>query len=170
MNAMAGRFALLLLAAVFVFPAARADDKIAEMQLRFDREANSVRKAKLLDKLGNAQLAKTRAASHANDYVTVGFVMEKYRDNVRAAFDALRKQHPNAERQLSGYKELQIHVHLAIRRLDETILLAPDEYKPPLQLVHRDLESIDDELLKLIFPRQPPPNSASAPATLGKQQ
>jgi hypothetical protein len=132
-----------------------ATEDVKSLQSRFDRETNSVHKAKLLEKLGDAQLEQTRRASQANDYRTIGFVMEKYRDNARAAVDALKKDHPDAERHTSGFKQLQIHVHKSLREVDEVLVLAPDEYRPPLELVRRDLANIDDELLELLFPRHP---------------
>jgi hypothetical protein len=87
--------------------------------------------------------------------VTVGQVMEKYSDKSRSAHDARKKQHPDAERQLGGYKQLQIHIRKALRDLKEILLLAPPEVKPPLELVQRDLASIDDELLRMLFPPRP---------------
>ncbi|MBV9886426.1 MAG: hypothetical protein JO119_07765, partial [Acidobacteria bacterium] len=126
-----------------------------------DHETNSVHKAKLFEKLSDEQLAEVRRASQSSDYNTVGTIMEKYRDNARAAVDALKKEHPNAEHQLNGYKQLQIHVRRAIRDLKETVLLAPDEYKPPLRIVEHDLSLIDDELLQSLFPS--PPQNANAP-------
>jgi len=134
---------------------------ISELQTRFDHESNSVPKAKLFEKLSDEQLAEVRHASQASDYNAVGTIMEKYRDNARAAVAALKKEHPNAEHQINGYKQLQIHIRRAIRDLKETVLLAPDEYKPPLQLVERDLALIDDELLQSLFPS--PPQTASPP-------
>jgi hypothetical protein len=133
---------------------AKADD-VNSLQTRFDRESNSVHKAKLLEKLGDAQLELTRRASQANDYTTIGFVMEKYRDNARAAIDALKKDHRDAEHHTSGYKQLQIHVHKSLREVDETLVVAPDEFRPPLEVVRRDLANMDDELLELLFPRHP---------------
>jgi hypothetical protein len=135
--------------------ACAATEDVKSLQTRFDREKNSVHKAKLLEKLGDAQLDVTRRASQANDYKTIGFVMEKYRDNARAAVDALKKDHPDAERHTSGFKQLQIHVHKSLREVDEVLVLAPDEYRPPLEIVRRDLAKLDDELLELLFPRHP---------------
>jgi hypothetical protein len=145
-----------------------ASDDVKSLQSRFDRETNSVHKAKLLEKLGDAQLEQTRHASQANDYKTIGLVMEKYRDNARAAVDALKKDHPDAERHTSGFKQLQIHVHKSLREVDEVLVIAPDEYRPPLELVRRDLANLDDELLELLFPRhpqekKPPAKSSGAP-------
>ena len=135
--------------------AAPPADDINQLQARFDRESNSVRKAKLLEKLGDAQLDQTRRASQANDYTTLGLVMEKYRDNASAAVDALKKDHPDAERHTGGYKQLQIHIHKAIRDVDEILVIAPQEYRPPVEIVRRDLAALDDELLTLLFPRRP---------------
>jgi hypothetical protein len=132
-----------------------ATEDVKALQARFDRETNSVHKAKLLQKLGDAQLEQTRRASQASDYKTIGFVMEKYRDNARAAIDALKKDHPDAERHTNGFKQLQIHVHKALREVDEVLVIAPDEYRPPLEIVRRDLANIDAELLELLFPRHP---------------
>src|SRR5258707_9363817 len=148
-------------AALVCFAAAAADE-VSQLQARFDRETNSVRKAKLLEKLGDAEMEQTRRASQANDYKTLGLIMEKYRDNARAAVDALKKDHPDAERHTSGYKQLQIHVHKSLREVDEVLVVAPDEYRPPLEIVRQDLANIDDALLELLFPRHP---SEKKPAT-----
>jgi hypothetical protein len=154
------------LAALVCVGAAAADD-ISQLQARFDHESNSVRKAKLLEKLGDAQLEETRRASRASDYTTLGLVLEKYRDNARAAVNALKKEHPDAERHTGGYKQLQIHIHKAIRDVDEILVIAPEEYRPPIDIVRRDLASLDDELLNSLFPRRPegkkPEEKKSAP-------
>jgi hypothetical protein len=62
---------------------------------------------------------------------------------------------------------LQIHVHKALREVDEVLVIAPDEYRPPLEIVRRDLAAIDDEMLELLFPRHPtekrPAEKSSSP-------
>ena len=142
-----------------------AADTLADLQARFDRETSGVHKAKMLGKLGDAQFEEARRASKAGEYDAVGLTLEKYRDNVRSAIEALKKQHPDAERQSNGYRQLQIHVHKAIREVDDTLLVSPESYKPPLQIVRQDLVNFDDELLKLLFPRRPlsQPESSSPP-------
>lgn len=133
---------------------ALAADQVNDLQTRFDHENNSVRKAKLLEKLGDAQFDATRHASQASDYQSVGLILEKYRDNARVAVDALKRDHPDAERHTNGFKQLQMHIHRSLREVDEAMLVAPPEYKPPLELVRRDLLAMDDELLKMLFPRR----------------
>jgi hypothetical protein len=157
------RLLVLLSATAFTWAGFAAPDKLSDLQSRFDHETNSVHKAKLFEKVGDEQFAENRRASQANDYATVGQVMEKYRDNARAAMTALKREHPNAERQLGGYKQLQMHIHRGLRELDETILVAPQEYRPPLLLVRQDLVSIDDELLQMLFPHRPPPKKVVPP-------
>jgi hypothetical protein len=156
---------LLVLASLpwFASRAVNPDD----LQARFDHESNSVHKAKLFEKLGDEQLAFTRRASQSGDFATVGQVMEKYRDNARTAFEALKKEHPNAERQLNGYKQLQMHIRKALREMREMILLAPEDLKPPLQLVQDDLASMDDELLRMLFPSRPGSRNPSAAPLVG---
>ena len=144
-------------------------ETLAELQARFDRETNAVHKAKLLEKLGDAQFEETRRAGKAGDHATVALTLEKYRDNARAALELLKKQHPDAERQSNGYRQLQFHVRRAIREVDESLLMASDEYKPPLQIVRGDLIAMDDEMIKLLFPGHPakpaktPPPSEKQP-------
>jgi hypothetical protein len=141
----------------------RAADRLSELQARFDRETNSVRKAKLFERLGDEQFSDARHASQNRDYKAVAEIMESYRNNARASLNALKKEHPNAEKQLSGYKQLQIHIHKGVREVDESLLVAPSEFAPPLILVRQDLASMDDELLVLIFPRRPGEKKADRP-------
>jgi len=140
-----------------------ATESLADLQARFDRETNGVHKAKLIEKLGDAQLEEARRAGKAGDYNTVGMTLEKYRDNVRGTVEALKKQHPDAEKQSNGYRQLEMHVRKGIREVDETLLVSPEEYKPPLEIVRQDLIGMDEQLLKMLFPHRPAEHHAPAP-------
>jgi hypothetical protein len=148
-------FSLCLLLLFVPTRAAASTDTLEELQRRFDNEADGVNKAKLLHRLGDAQFDREREASKAGDYETAGFVMEKYRDNVRAALEALKKAHPDAERHPSGYKQLEMHLEAGIREVNDLIATVPEDYRPPLQLVKKDLIDFDREMLHLLFPRRP---------------
>jgi hypothetical protein len=148
-----------------------AADKVSELQARFDSEPNGVHKARMIDKLGDAQFAEADRDEKDGDYAAAGLILEKYRDNVRAASDALMKDNPDGERHPNGYKQLEMHVQKGLRELDELLLLVPQEYKPPLQLVRQDLLLMDDRLLRSLFPRKhevkppaPPPPADPAVA------
>ena len=150
---------------IFCATCCAEEDKIAELQKRFDRETNPVHRAKLLEKLGDAQFAETRRAFKANDLVTVGIVLEKYRDDAREALEGLKKKHPDAERQPNGYRQLEMHVRRGIREVEEILLRVPEQYQPPLQIVRGDLDRMDREMIGMLF-RHPgdQPQSLPAPA------
>src|SRR5277367_3097661 len=133
---------------------AGAADKLSDLQARFDSETNGVHKAKMLQRLGDAEFDEAIRAEKSGDYGAVDLIMEKYRDNVRAASQILEKEKPDAERNSNGYRQLEMHVQKGLRQVDEILLVAPDEYKPPLQLVRIDLLTVDDELLRFLFPKK----------------
>lgn len=155
--------AICSLAFVLSVAPAGAGGQLAALQGQFDRETNSIHKAKLLEKLGDLQFEEARRAGKAGDDAAAGLILEKYRDNVRSAFDALRKQHPDTEKHSNGYRRLEIHVRKGIREVQEALLAAPSGFKPPLEIVRQDLIAIDDELLKLLFPLHPAKAQASPP-------
>src|SRR3984893_13100025 len=128
MRVWSARLLVMLNAAALACLAVAAADKVSDLQARLDHETTPVRKTKLPEKLGDEKFGETRRASQANDYVAVGQVMEKYRDNARVAMDTLKKEHTNAERQMGGYKQLQIHLHRGLRELDEMRVIAALEY------------------------------------------
>jgi len=161
--------AVCVLALVFLVWPPRAAGQLADLQMRFDRESNSVQKAKLLEKLGGAQFEAVRQAEKASDNSAAGLTLEKYRDNVRAALESLKKQHPNAEKQPNGYRQLEIQVRKGIREIGESLLVAPEPFKPPLEIVREDLAAMDDELLKLLFPNRPLNQKAKNPPPPEKQ-
>ena len=144
-----------------------AVDTLSGLQARFDRETNSDHKAKILEKLGDAQFNETRRAGTAGDYNAIGLILEKYRDNVRSSLDALKKDHPDAERHYRGYRDVEMSVRQGIHEVDQILLMAPEEYKPPIGIVRRDLAAFQDELIAMLFPphhkTQPPPPVSSTP-------
>jgi hypothetical protein len=164
MGAREVRLAVLTGAIFFICAGVFAADKVQELQARFDRETDAVRKARIFEKLGDAQFEEARKSGQAGDYSAVGLTMEKYRDDARAAFDALKKNQPDAERHSNGYRQLQFHVHRGLRELEELLVVAPVEYRPPLRLVRQDLGAINDELLRLLFPRRPGERPVAPPA------
>jgi hypothetical protein len=140
-----------------------AQQTVAELQAHFDRESNSVKKAKLLVKLGEAQFEQARRAGKEGDNNTVDGTLEKYRDNVRAALDALKRQHADAEKHSNGYRQMEIHVKEGIREVEDSMLAAPAPYKPPLQIVRQDLIAMDEELIRLLFPHRPADKQLTPP-------
>ena len=131
-----------------------ATDKLKELQAHFDRDTHAGAKIKDLQKLGAAEFDAATQAGRAGDFVAVGLILEKYRDNVRQAFELLRKQEPDADRHPGGYRQLELEVRQGIREVEDTLLAAPEEVRPPLEIVRKDLIETDDALIHLLFPRR----------------
>ncbi len=145
---------LLILAAAFGRANALPGDKLKELQEHFDHENHAGSKVKDLQKLAAAQFEAATAAGSAGDYMTVGFIFEKYRDNVRSTFELLKKQEPDADRHPSSFRQLELGVRQGIREVEDTLLVSPEPLRPPLEIVHKDLIQIDDALINLLFPRR----------------
>ena len=158
---------------IFVPLFGRADafpsDKLKELQDHFDHDTHAGSKVKDLQKLAAAQFEAATTAGNAGDYMTVGFIFEKYRDNVRAAFELLKKQEPDADRHPNNFRQLELGVRQGIREVEDTMLASPEPVRPPLEIVHKDLVQIDDALINLLFPRRTkdpakvPPSPESKP-------
>jgi len=133
---------------------ASAADKLKDLQDHFDKDSHAGSKIKSLDKLGDAQFDAAGKSIQANDYVAAGLTYEKYRDNVRATLELLKKQEPDADRHPNGYRQLELQVRKGIRELQEVQLVAPPDLRPPLSIVLKDLVEMDDELIHLLFPRR----------------
>jgi len=158
------RFLLLLVATCLGGAGVRAVDSLKELQDRFDNEDHAGRKIKELQKLGPAQFAAATDAGRSGNYGEVGLIFEKYRDNVHAAFELLRKQVPDADKHPGEYRRLELGLRQGIREVEDTLIVAPEEVRPPLQLVRKDLLDMDDALINLLFPRRTPPPVKVPPA------
>jgi hypothetical protein len=141
-------------AALLLCGAAAGIDRLGDLQVRFDKEMHAGAKVKMMDKLTDAQFDVERKAIGANDFSTVGLTLEKYRDNLRACLELLKKQDPDADRHPNGYRQLELQMRRGIREVEDTMQVAPPEVQPPLQIVHKDLLDMDDELIRLLFPRR----------------
>jgi len=143
-------------------------DRLSDLQGRFDKETHAGSKIKMLEKLTDAQFETERKAIGANDLITVGLTLEKYRDNVRACLELLRKQDPDADRHSGGYRQLELQMRRGIREVEDTMQVAPPEVQPPLAIVHKDLLDMDDEMIRLLFPKRTPEPQKVPPAPEAK--
>jgi hypothetical protein len=158
-------FVLCLLPLAFssrVEPNVATADKVTELQSHFDRENHATSKVKILEKLGQAQFAAATSAQQAGNFNDIGLICEKFRDNVRTAFDLLKQQEPNAEKHPEGYRHLELQTRRGIREVEDLLIIVPQEVRPPIEIVRGDLIHFDDELIHLLFPsRAYPPDRPS---------
>jgi hypothetical protein len=145
-----------LCAALLLCGASAGLDRLGDLQARFDKETHAGSKIKIMDKLTDAQFEVERKAIGASDFSTVGLTLEKYRDNLRACLELLKKQDPDVDRHSNGYRQLELQVRRGLREVEDTMQVAPPEIQPPLRIVRQDLLDMDDELIRLLFPRRTP--------------
>lgn len=146
--------ALVIFAVSLGYAGPLAADKLKELQDHFDHDNHAGSKIKDLQKLAAAQFEEATKAGNAGDYVTVGLIFEKYRDNVRAAFELLKKQESDPDRHPAGFRQLELGIRQGIREVEDTLLVIPEAMRPPLEIVRKDLIEVDDELIRLLFPRR----------------
>jgi hypothetical protein len=131
-----------------------AVDKVTDLQQRFDRESRATDKIKTLDRLADAQFEAESHLESAGNFTEAALIFEKYRDNLRAAFELLKKQEPDAEKHSGPYRHLELQVRRGVREAEEALLIAPLDLRPPLEIVRKDIIDMDDELIRLLFPRR----------------
>jgi hypothetical protein len=150
-----GRRLVFVLAAACLFGAGlRGADKLQQLQESFDRETHAAKKVKELDKLGQAQFMAADNEFKSGHVDSAVVIFEKYRDNVKAAFELLRKQEPDVDKHSSGYRQLELGIREGLREVEDSMLVAPEPMQPPLRIVHKDLLEMDDALINLLFPRR----------------
>jgi len=142
---------------------------VSDLQGRFDKEPKASSRVHILDKLAEAQFEAASRADKDGDYVSVGLAFEKYRDNVRSAFELLRKQEPDADRHPGGYRQLELQARKGLREVEQTLTVVSPEMRPPLEIVQKDLVAIDDQLIQLLFPTHTKEPAKSRPKPGEKQ-
>ena len=132
-----------------------AQDPLAGLLAQYQYEADPVRKARVLSKLGDGQIEEARKELKAGEDVASLQTIEKYRDEVRETVAKLEAAVPNAEKKPAGYKELQIAMRETIRHIDELILTLPVDKRPFFRDVRDELAKIQNDLIDALFPRRP---------------
>lgn len=136
-------------------PAARPQAPLEELRARFQRETDPARKARLFPKLGDAQLDRVRALGSQGKYDEALAALAEYRAEAQATHSALKASGINAEKRPGGFKQLQIHLRKGQRHLADTIAALPVDRREPFQATEKYLAALDNELIEMLFPRQP---------------
>ena len=130
-------------------------NRAEQLQQQFDHETDSVKKAKLLIKLGDAEFDEIRKQVGQGNIEMAVNLVGHYRDDCQAAQKSLDSTGVNPESHSAGYKELQMSVRASLRRLNDILAgLTADDQKR-FESARRDLETLNRALLRQLFPRQP---------------
>jgi hypothetical protein len=150
---------IVLIAALSLCCSLAAQDRLAEELAKYQHEADPVRKARALAKLGDEQVDLAKRQLRADQEVDSLHTLEQYRDEVRETVTALNAMGVDAERKPAGFKELQISLRETIRRIDDLILTLNVDKRPFFREVRNDLFMDQNELVDKLFPRKPERNS-----------
>ncbi|HEX4643913.1 MAG TPA: hypothetical protein VH161_10610 [Candidatus Acidoferrales bacterium] len=134
-----------------------AQDRLAEDLARYQHETDTVRKARVLAKLGDEQIDVAKKLLKEDEVASL-HTLEQYRDEVHDMVAALNGLGVDAEKKPSGFKELQISLRETIRRIDDLILTLNVDKRPFFRAVRNDLFVDQNALIDKLFPRKPERN------------
>lgn len=145
-------------------PPALARDRTAELRSRFDRETDVIRKAKLMPKLGAAQLKDAERDVAAGRISEALKIVKEYRAEAEACLAGLDARKINAVKHSAGFKQLQISVREALRRLNNLMANLTADEQARFVDARNDLNRMNQHLLRELFPTPAPRGNASKEA------
>ncbi len=159
----AGARGFILAALLICLPAAFAaaeteQNGAAAFRARFEREKDPVGKAKMMPRLGMDEFEEIREDVNEGNLSEAVRVIDRYRDQARSCVEELDAKKINAAKHSSGFKQLQISVQEALRRLDEIIAGLTSDEQPPFLAARGDLQKMNDHLVHELFPDTPAGN------------
>lgn len=145
--------AAVLLAGMFSPLAAR--DRLDKSLEKYQQETDPVHKARALAKLAKPQIDLARKQLNAGHDVASLNTLEKFRDECKETFAALKATGIDAQKKPNGFKQLQIAIRKSIYSLNDLILVLPTDKRIFFRAVRTDLENIQNQLIDALFPRPP---------------
>jgi hypothetical protein len=149
---LAAAFCLGAFAAWAVAAPPPPQDRLTIALAQYQREADPVRKSRLLSKFGDDQVEAAKKQLKSGEDVASLHTLEQYRDEVRETVAGLQAAVPDAERKSAGFKELQISLRETVRHIDDLILTLPVDKRPFFREVRNDLAKSQNELIDALFP------------------
>jgi hypothetical protein len=132
-----------------------AQDPMAAALAQYQHEADPVRKARELVKIGGDQVELAKKELKSGDEEGSLHTLEQYRDEVRETIAALKATGVDAEKKPTGFKELQISLREMVRRIDDLIFTLPVDKRQFFREVRTDLVMAQNDLIDQLFPRKP---------------
>jgi len=140
-----------------------AQDRLTEDLGKYQHEADPVKKARALAKLGGEQVDEAKKQLKEGEEEASLHTLEQYRDEVQDTIAALNGMGIDPERKPAGFKELQISLRETIRHIDDLILTLDVDKRPFFRVVRDDLVKKQNEVFDALFPRRPDRNPKSHP-------
>jgi len=134
---------------------AAAEETLAARREEFQHQLDPVRRAKYFPKLGNALLAEMRKQIQAEEFAQVPPLLVEYRDDANAAFAGLETVTRDADKHPAGYRELEMHLRQSLHVVNDIVFALPLEDRGAVLAPQRDIEQLDQRLVKALFPARP---------------
>jgi hypothetical protein len=136
----------------------RAQDRLSAELVQYQREADPVRKARVLAKMGDDQVELAKNQLKSGTDVDSLHTLELYRDEVQDTVAKLKATGVDPEKRPSGFKELQISLRVTVRHIDDLIFTLPVDKRPFFQAVRDDVAKVQNDIMNALFPRTPEQN------------
>jgi len=149
------------LALALLMQAQASRGRVEEYKARFIAESSPVRKARIIEKLGDAQFDFVRQRLDAGDVDGALRTLTDYHDECLATHQALKGAVSDPERKPSGFKELELSVRENLSRLREIMTGLPKEEQDRFAPIRSDLDELNRQLILELFPRQPKSSARS---------
>lgn len=145
---------LWMIALPLIFGHSHKED-LAKDRVKFEHETDPVRKAKLMVHLGRAEFEEIEKQAGDNNLDEALKGAREYEEQAGSVAKALDATGANAEKHSSGFKELQISVREALRRLNYLMVGFPGDEQKPFHPIRDNLDALNRHLIDELFPRQP---------------
>jgi hypothetical protein len=145
--------------ALFTFGAlpARAQDRLALYKSQYASEKDPVRKAKLLEKISAPEFETIRQQVLNGNLEEGVNALQTFKEDCAETHRSLKAKGNDPDQKPAGFKELQISVRQTLNRLGELLAGLPKDDQKPFLKVRGQLEELDSELIRELFPRQGKP-------------
>lgn len=146
-------------AATLLLPQTLPQDRLAQYKTQFEHEKDPVRKAKLIAKLGAPEFEAIRRQVQAGNLDEALDQLGTYRDECVSTYQSLKATGANPEQKPAGFKQFQISLRESLNRLTEILAGLPGDEQRPFAEIQNQLEGLDGQLIRDLFPRQPRSNA-----------
>ncbi len=92
--------------------------------------------------------------SKSGDYEQASTVLEAYIEATNKLHTTLKAAVSDPEKKSDGFKQLEAHLRVSIRVLNDLVCGLPVDQRDPFKAGVQDLQEINSELIKELFPRQ----------------
>jgi hypothetical protein len=132
-------------------------DRAADLRSRFEHETNPIQKAKLMPDLGAAEFQQIRREVDQYHFSAALDLLRDYDAQVGTCVKGLASMSLDPEKHPAGFKQLEISVQEALRRIDALLAAMTAEEQAPFLEIRKDLDKVNRRLIDELFPGQKPP-------------